>query len=134
MVDIVDLLIVRASPDVGPAEIETFPAVDAAVIDVRFTCPVPDTVTFPVAVRFPVNVTVVPPLIETAPFVADNEPDPEYVTEGFMSMLPADAFPAMLRFPPVTVSAPVEEILGDKLMFVVVVARPIVIELGATGN
>ena len=67
VVDIVDLLIVRASPDVGPAEIEMFPAVDAAVIEVRFTCPVPVKVRFPEAERFPVGVTDVPPLMFKVP-------------------------------------------------------------------
>ena len=61
-------------------------------------------------------------------------PDPEYVPEGLMTMLPADAFPATLKLPPVTVSVPVAEILGAKLMFVVVVLRPTVMEREATGN
>jgi hypothetical protein len=51
-----------------------------------------------------------------------------------MSILPVDTTPARLRLPPVTVSAPVAEIAGSKVMFVVVVFLPIVIALGDVGN
>ena len=66
--------------------------------------------------------------------VAVRDPAPEYVPEGLMSMLPVDTTPARLRLPPVTVSAPVAEIAGSKVMFVVVVFLPIVIALGDAGN
>ena len=51
-----------------------------------------------------------------------------------MSILPVDTAPAKLKSPPVAESAPVAEIAGSKVMFVVVVLRPTVIALGETGN
>jgi hypothetical protein len=89
---------------------------------------------FPEALRAPVGATVVPPLIDKAPLVVVREPAPEYVPEGLMSMLPVDTAPAKLRLLPVTVSAPVAEIAGSKVMFVVVVLRPTVTAPGEAGN
>ena len=68
------------------------------------------------------------------PLVAVREPAPEYVPDGFMSKLPADTFPAISRFLPVTESTPVAETLGAKVMSVVVVLRPKVIPFGETWN
>jgi len=115
--------------------IEALPPEEVIVPEVGFVIwPEPDNVTFPEALRAPVGATVVPPLIEIDPLVAVRDPAPEYVPEGLMSMLPVDTTPARLRLPPVTVSAPVAEIAGSKVMFVVVVFLPIVIALGDAGN
>jgi hypothetical protein len=51
-----------------------------------------------------------------------------------MSILPVDTAPAKLKSPPVTESAPVAEIAGSKVIFVVVLLRPTVIALGDAGN
>jgi hypothetical protein len=76
VVEIVDLSIVRASPDAVAAETEMFPEVDAAVIEVRLTCPVPTRVRFPAAERFPVGVIDVPPLMVSVP-AESRAPEPE---------------------------------------------------------
>jgi hypothetical protein len=89
---------------------------------------------FPDASKLPVGVIELPPEIVKLPLVAVRDPAPEYVPEGLMFMLPVDTAPPKLRLPPVRVSAPVAEIAGSKVMFVVVVLRPTVTAPGEAGN
>ena len=76
-----------ASFAVGPAEIDMFPDVEAAVIDVMIVRPVPLRVRSPAAVRFPVGVIEVPPIIDSVP-AESRAPEPVYAPDGVIVMLP----------------------------------------------
>ena len=65
-----------ASSATGPAVKEIFPPVELTVREERRSFPVPLSVMFPVASKFPVGVIEVPPEIVNAPLVAVREPAP----------------------------------------------------------
>jgi hypothetical protein len=60
----------------GPAVKEMFPPVEFTVRDVRRSFPLPLSVMFPDASKFPVGVIEVPPEIVKVPLVAVREPAP----------------------------------------------------------
>jgi hypothetical protein len=65
-----------ASSATGPAVKEMFPPVEFTVRDVRRSFPLPLSVMFPVASKFPVGVIELPPEIVKVPLVAVREPAP----------------------------------------------------------
>lgn len=65
-----------ASSATGPAVKEMFPPVEFTVRDVRRSFPLPLSVMFPDASKFPVGVIELPPEIVKVPLVAVREPAP----------------------------------------------------------
>lgn len=65
-----------ASSATGPAVKEMFPPVEFTVRDVRRSFPLPLSVMFPDASKFPAGVIELPPEIDKVPLVAVREPAP----------------------------------------------------------
>jgi hypothetical protein len=76
VVDTVDPVSSIASSATGPAVKEIFPPVEFTVREVRKSFPLPLSVMFPDASKFPVGVIEVPPEIVKVPLVAVREPAP----------------------------------------------------------
>jgi hypothetical protein len=76
VVDTVDPVSSIASSATGPAVKEIFPPVEFTVREVRKSFPLPLSVMFPDASKFPSGVIELPPEIVKVPLVAVREPAP----------------------------------------------------------
>lgn len=76
VVETVEPLSSIASSATGPAVKEMFPPVELTVLEVNRSFPLPLSVMFPVASKFPAGVIELPPEIVKVPLVAVREPAP----------------------------------------------------------